>query len=85
LIIALSVRLRFTTSVYPFGIFKLFFQTTSPIVGILLKTTIYKTLHRKNKGTRTPLKTGVNSGAPEVEAIPAPYEKIRWDVILVIK
>jgi hypothetical protein len=28
----------------------------------------YKTLHRilKNRATRTPLKTGVNSGAPDV-------------------
>ncbi len=38
------------------------------------QTTIYKAYIYKTKDrvTRTPLKTGVNSGAPEREAVPAP-------------
>jgi hypothetical protein len=39
-------------------------RTNNDLQNIHIKT--------KDRVTRTPLKTGVNSGAPEVSAVPAP-------------
>ena len=46
----------------------------NPINQIKGQITINKTLHRKQKTeqTRTPIKTGVKSGAPDGNAVPAP-------------
>jgi hypothetical protein len=54
----LSVLRRFTNYDYPFGIFKLF-------LAIVIAFRIGPTVKAKDQVTRTLLKTGVNSGAPE--------------------
>jgi hypothetical protein len=46
------------------------------------QTTIYKTTHYKDRATRTPLKTRVNSGALEGSAVHAP---LVTPVVLLLK
>jgi hypothetical protein len=77
LAIVLSVLLRYTVSDYPFGIFKLFFLDSSQGNSTYTATMLSKekvidnhkykqrstkhTYKTKDRVTRTPLKTGVNS------------------------